>query len=66
MGILFPNHFFFKTESDVESKYDHSSFPFEDHIFPNKAEEERGKEAGREKLTGGTLAGELKFQFLVI
>lgn len=52
--------------SDVESKYDHSSFPFEDHIFPNKAKEEKGKEAGGEKLTGGTLAGELKFQFLEI
>lgn len=44
----------------MESKYDHSSFPFEDHIFPNKAKEERGKEAGREKLTRGALARELK------
>lgn len=44
---------FLKTVSDMESKYDHSSFPFEDHIFPSKAKEERGKEAGGEKLTGG-------------
>lgn len=37
--------------------------PFEDHIFPSKAKEERGKEAGGEKLTGGIRAEELKFQF---
>ena len=54
---------FLKTVSDMESKYDHSSVPFEDHIFPSKAKEERGKEAGGEKLTGGIRAEELKFQF---
>ena len=49
--------------SDIESKYDHSSFPFEDN-FPNKAKEERGEEGGGEKLTQESPTGELGFHFL--